>query len=73
MGSGVGTSVNDVLNIIRQHYSGGISINYEPSRMFDIKKVVLNISKIRKAIDWEPEIDLDSGIKKIIKLNMDTQ
>jgi UDP-glucose 4-epimerase len=63
VGSGVGLSVNRVVNDI-EHTLGdtNISRRYEPSRMADVPRNVLDIALIRRETGWRPEVPWTGGL-----------
>lgn len=69
VGTGIGYTINDMLEIIKSELDiQDLSISYEDSRKCDVKNNVLNIERIKNELDWEPKTDLQSGIKKVIKM-----
>ena len=61
-GSGVGTSILELVEILSE--CTGIQINpkFKPGRSFDVPKVILDISRAKRIFDWQPEISLRDGI-----------
>ena len=68
VGSGQGTSLNDLLKIIKKITGKKLKIKYLPGRGFDLPYNILNINKAKKLYGWRPKIGLEDGIKKIAKL-----
>lgn len=66
IGSGTGNSINEVINSIETITNKKINVIYKSSRKVDKKIMVLDIQKIKKAINFNP-IDLHKGILKFIK------
>ena len=68
IGSGYSTSIQDIIKIA---YSK-LNFQYKPKdNIFNTKNVYsddfwADISKIKKETGWEPKIDIENGIKKII-------
>ncbi|MFH1772966.1 MAG: NAD-dependent epimerase/dehydratase family protein [Patescibacteria group bacterium] len=62
IGSGLGYSVNEVLNMIKK-ITGDFKINRLESRKFDVPKIVLDVSKIKSIINFKPT-DIKIGIEK---------
>lgn len=62
-GSGEGTSISRILDIVTAVTGRAITPTFKPGRGFDVPRVVLDISAIRAQLTWAPEIELDSGIK----------
>lgn len=67
VGSGQGVSLRDVLNLIEDIAGVSANIKFLPPRGFDVKKVVLDITKARQALDWGPEVSLREGCKRYWK------
>jgi UDP-glucose 4-epimerase len=72
IGSNVGTSVNEILNLVGNIAEKNMTINYTPQRNIDIKENILDITKLQSAIKWEPKISLANGIKSYIEWVNDT-
>ena len=60
IGSGKETSINSVANII-----GGKKI-YIPKRPGEPKRSLADISKIKKDLNWKPQITIEEGIKDLL-------
>jgi UDP-glucose 4-epimerase len=68
IGTGIGTSINKIIEIIISN-TGGCKENiiYKPSRKCDVKKNILDISKIKEEIQWEAKCSVELGIKIMIE------
>lgn len=64
LGSGHGTSLNELIETIRNIVNIDVKVEYRPGRAFDVPQIYLDISRARKELGWEPTISLESGIKK---------
>ena len=62
VGSGNGTSLNELIQLIRLVTGRDVQVHYEPSRPFDVPAVVLDTRRIREQIGWEPQIQLHDGL-----------
>jgi UDP-glucose 4-epimerase len=62
VGTGVGLSLRDVLTHITRVIGIEPPITWLPSRSFDVPRIVLDASKLRKATDWRSVTSLDDGI-----------
>jgi UDP-glucose 4-epimerase len=67
IGTGIGTSINELVNIIQYISGKKLKLNNENDRGFDLKYNVLNIEKAKKLINWQPKISLEDGIAKLYK------
>jgi UDP-glucose 4-epimerase len=66
-GTGVGTSVSDLLGLISAIGGFGMPpINNVENYASDVKANILNIDRIAVEAGWAPEIDLQSGVAKVI-------
>jgi len=62
IGSGQGTPLNEVLSRIEKVVGKKADLVFEPAQSGDVTANVLDISKIRAAVDWNPSTKLDEGI-----------
>ena len=72
IGSGVGRSLNDVLSAIDALFEKPVKRIYLPSRAFDVPVNVLDISRARDLLDWEPQMLFAEGLSRTLdwmKLN----
>jgi UDP-glucose 4-epimerase len=67
IGSGIGISVNEILETVQRASGKQLEINYLPSRAVDVPKNVLDISKLQSATQWKPQIELETGVKALWK------
>jgi UDP-glucose 4-epimerase len=63
IGSGMGTSVNQLLEIIERIVGRPLHRTYLPARSFDIPASVLNNDLARQELDWVPTRSLEEGIR----------
>lgn len=62
-GSGVGTSINSIINIVEETVGGEFQKIHKPKRPFDVKEIVLDCFKARKTFGWQGTTPLDVGIR----------
>lgn len=68
VGTGIGHTVNEVLNMLIQKLNiESPNICYKNSRKCDVKNNVLDIKKISKTLNWVPEVSLEDGIDRVIR------
>lgn len=70
VGSGVGHSVNDILQILKEVSGMDVPVNYLPARQEDVSHVILSIDKIRETIDFQP-LGIREGIGRFYSYVMD--
>lgn len=64
IGSGVGYSLNQIVDTIRNVVDVEVKVNHTPARQVDVKSNVLDIELARKLLKWEPKVDLETGIRR---------
>ena len=67
IGTGIETSVNQLVETLKKTIGYEGNIIYEPKRDGELLRSVLNNSKARKLLNWEPKFTLDKGIFELIK------
>lgn len=65
VGSGVGKSVNQVLEIIQSQLDYPLNVKYGEGRKVDVKENVLNIDKMNSKVNWLPKVSLEQGIAEL--------
>ena len=64
IGSGIGYSLNDLVNELQTLNKGSFVVTYEPGRAFDVPVSLLDISLAKQVLDWEPKVNLNVGLKQ---------
>lgn len=62
IGSGEGTSVNDIVNLVGRAMGRPLRTAYTPSRGIDVPVSVLDIAKVRSLLNWKPSTTMEYGI-----------
>lgn len=62
--TGVGTTVNRLWALIAATASATVTPAYAPARAGDVRRSVLDASRAKRALAWEPEVDLADGIRR---------
>lgn len=63
-GSGAGHSLNTIRLAIERVAGRAMRVEYLPGRGFDVREIVLDITRARARFDWRPAIDLDDGVAR---------
>lgn len=63
IGSGIGYSVNNIIEYLRKIVSEDFEVEYVSARKMDVSSIVLNIDKVKKIMDFRP-LSLMEGITK---------
>lgn len=68
LGSGYGTTLETIIDIINKYVNNPLKINYiQYDSTFSIKRIILDMKKFHDFVDFEYEYDIESGIKKTIE------
>ena len=61
-GSGVGTSLIDLIDAVERASGRQLSTQFEPARAFDPSQVILDVSSASRTFGWRPAMTLAQGI-----------
>lgn len=67
IGSGVGLSLEDVIDIIEEELKQKASVVHSKPRGFDIRDSILSIKRAEEIIGWRPLIDPRQGIRHLVQ------
>ena len=70
IGSGKGTSIRRIFDILEKEYNGKINLKIRSSDTVNIKTNILNVDKIRNIIKIDKIYDIEEGISLIQKNNI---
>ena len=62
LGSGTGTSINELVSTLSRVTSRELEFSYLPGRDIDVPVNVLDISKFKKDFGWDTKISLEDGM-----------
>lgn len=66
IGSGEGKTVNEVIQIIDRIIGKNLPVDYFPGRKVDVPVNVLDVTKAKRELKWEPQVSLKDGIQKML-------
>jgi UDP-glucose 4-epimerase len=64
-GSGIGTSVNDVLSLIESVTGRKADVHYQAARSFDVQRIVLDSDLALRTFGWSTAIALDESVRRL--------
>ena len=67
VGSGHAASLNELLDSIKSILGKELNVKYTPKRDFDVPVSLLDISRAKKYLNWEPRHSLKDGLAKTIE------
>ncbi|TPK22362.1 NAD-dependent epimerase/dehydratase family protein [Mesorhizobium sp. B2-5-9] len=62
VGSGTGTSINELIGKVSSLLGRPAKVAYTPARSVDVRRNVLDIAKIGSELGWRPALSLEDGI-----------
>lgn len=63
VGSSAGHSINDICDVVERITGTSQQRHYHPARSVDVKKVILDSTRLRQATGWRPMVSLETGIE----------
>jgi UDP-glucose 4-epimerase len=71
VGTGVETSINDLFRILVQHTGSNCKEIHGPAKKGEQARSVIDSTKLRQEVSWEPKADLSEGLKKTVQFFRD--
>jgi UDP-glucose 4-epimerase len=71
VGTGVETSINDLFRILVQHTGSYCKEMHGPAKKGEQARSVIDSTKLRHEVSWEPKADLSEGLKKTVEFFRD--
>ena len=65
IGTGIETSVNQLSESLKTQFSSDLEPIYKDARAGELQRSVLDNTKARKLLNWEPQYDLDTGMVEV--------
>lgn len=65
--SGVGVSLNELVEQLSDVLGRQIAVDYRPGRPFDVKLNVLSNERARQELGWTPSIDMRTGLVRTVQ------
>lgn len=66
VGSGSGTSVNEVLRQLERNLNRELDVRFFAGRAFDVPANVLDIARARQILGWSPQLSVEEGCARTI-------
>ncbi|MYC29909.1 MAG: NAD-dependent epimerase/dehydratase family protein [Chloroflexi bacterium] len=67
IGTGQGTSVNDLFEILRELTGFPLEAEHRPRRPGEVQRIFLECSQARTHLDWSPAVGLAEGLRKTVE------
>jgi UDP-glucose 4-epimerase len=65
IGTGIETSVNQLAESLKTQFSSNLNPIYQDAREGELQRSVLDNTKARKLLNWEPQYDLNAGMIEV--------
>jgi UDP-glucose 4-epimerase len=65
LGSGIGTSINDILTYIKENLEPNLSVNFSEGRSFDVPVNILDVTVLKNRFGIVNPIKINEGISKL--------
>lgn len=66
VGSGEGVSLNHIIDVLRDQLGLDPIVSYSPGRSFDVPVSVLDITKARRQLNWQPRLSFAEGYRRML-------
>ena len=67
LGSGRGTTVNEIFEKLRGITDYGREARHGPAKVGETRKIYLNASKAQRELGWQPTTELEEGLKNTVE------
>jgi UDP-glucose 4-epimerase len=67
IGSGLGTTLNQILEMIRLRVSKPVIASYKPTRGFDVRENILDSRRAKRDLGWVSQVTLETGLDRMIR------
>ncbi|OAI45774.1 hypothetical protein AYO44_12430 [Planctomycetaceae bacterium SCGC AG-212-F19] len=64
VGSGVGTSLNQLLPMLARLTGQSVAVHYRPGRRSDVSRAVLDVRRARHELGWHAQTSLELGLQR---------
>jgi UDP-glucose 4-epimerase len=67
IGSSVGVSLIELVNLIKKITSKEVKIIVKEKRKGEVDKFIADIKRAKEVLNWEPKINLEEGLRRVVK------
>jgi UDP-glucose 4-epimerase len=65
VGTGVGTDLRGLIALLEKATGRQARVTFGPARSYDVAQNILDVSRLRRSLRWEPRITLEQGINQL--------
>jgi UDP-glucose 4-epimerase len=66
IGLGVEKSVLDIVEVLSSLARNGLNVEHAPERPGEVQRSVIDRSRAREELGWEPKVELEEGLKRTL-------
>ena len=67
LGTGVGTSVNDIVRELQAILGFTEGAIYDPARPGEVQRIYLDASRAKRVLGWEPKVTFTEGLRRTVE------
>ncbi len=67
IGTGIETDVNTIFRKLREYSGADVPEKHGPAKPGEQRRSVLDYSKARRELGWEPQVSLDEGLRRTVE------
>ncbi len=67
LGTGIGTSVNDIVRELQLLLGFTEDAIHDPARPGEVQRIYLDASRARRVLGWEPQVGFTDGLRKTVE------
>jgi UDP-glucose 4-epimerase len=67
IGAGVGVSIIELANLVKRITGKEVKIIVKEKRKGEVDKFIADIKRAKEVLNWEPKINLEEGLRRIVK------
>lgn len=67
VGTGRGTSVNEIVTALRELTTAGVTPEYAPARAGEVYRICLDTNRARDVLGWTAQVSLPEGLRRTVE------
>jgi len=67
LGTGVGTSVNDIVRELNAILSTKLDAIHDPPRPGEVQRIYLDASRAKRVLGWTPKVTFSEGLRRTVE------
>jgi UDP-glucose 4-epimerase len=67
LGTGVGTSVNDIVRELKAILGSPLDAVHEPPRPGEVQRIYLDAARAKRVLGWAPKVGFTEGLRRTVE------